>query len=119
MSQERACQLTAARDLSARLDERSAHRPPALGKADPARYVRERDINVRYNERMDFQQPVEAVIPGATGRLLAALARVDTELPISTLATVAGVGRTTLQGSSLSCTTLESWTEGRSGAPRW
>jgi predicted nucleotidyltransferase len=43
---------------------------------------------------MDYQQPVEAVIPGSTGRLLAALARVDTELPISTLATVAGVGRT-------------------------
>ena len=47
---------------------------------------------------MDFQRPVEAVIPGATGRLLAALARVDTELPISTLATVAGVGRTRASG---------------------
>src|SRR5580658_9813444 len=47
---------------------------------------------------MDFEQPVEAVIPGATGRLLAALARVDTELPISTLASVAGVGRTRASG---------------------
>jgi predicted nucleotidyltransferase len=41
---------------------------------------------------------VETVIPGATGRLLAALARVDTELPISTLASVAGVGRTRASG---------------------
>jgi Nucleotidyltransferase domain len=47
---------------------------------------------------MDFERPVEAVIPGATGRLLAALARVDTELPISTLASVAGVGRTRASG---------------------
>jgi predicted nucleotidyltransferase len=47
---------------------------------------------------MDFQRPVEAVIPGAAGRLLAALARVDTELPISTLATVAAVGRTRASG---------------------
>jgi predicted nucleotidyltransferase len=47
---------------------------------------------------MDFERPVEAVIPGAIGRLLAALARVDTELPISTLASVAGVGRTRASG---------------------
>jgi hypothetical protein len=47
---------------------------------------------------MDFERPVEAVIPGATGRLLAALSRVDTELPISTLARVAGVGRTRASG---------------------
>lgn len=38
------------------------------------------------------------MIPGATGRLLAALAQVDTGLPISTLATVAGVGRTRASG---------------------
>lgn len=43
---------------------------------------------------MDFAHPVEALIPGAPGRLLAALARVDTELPVSRLAAVAGVGRT-------------------------
>jgi predicted nucleotidyltransferase len=33
-------------------------------------------------------------VPGARGRLLGALARVDTELPVSRLAEVAGVGRT-------------------------
>jgi predicted nucleotidyltransferase len=42
---------------------------------------------------MDFTRPVEALIPGAPGRLLGALARVDTELPVSRLASVAGVGR--------------------------
>jgi predicted nucleotidyltransferase len=47
---------------------------------------------------MDFCTPVETMIPGATGRLLAALARVDTELPVSTLARVAGVGRTRASG---------------------
>jgi predicted nucleotidyltransferase len=47
---------------------------------------------------MDFIHPVEAVIPGAVGRLLAALARVDAELPVSRLATVAGVGRTRASG---------------------
>lgn len=47
---------------------------------------------------MDFRTPVETVIPGATGRLLAALARVDAELPVSTLARVAGVGRTRASG---------------------
>ena len=47
---------------------------------------------------MDFERPVEALISGAIGRLLAALARVDTELPISTLASVAGVGRTRASG---------------------
>jgi DNA-binding transcriptional ArsR family regulator len=43
---------------------------------------------------MDFGRPVEALIPGASGRLLGALARVETELSVSALATVAGVGRT-------------------------
>jgi Nucleotidyltransferase domain len=43
---------------------------------------------------MDFERPVEALIPGASGRLLGALARVEAELPVSTLAAVAGVGRT-------------------------
>lgn len=47
---------------------------------------------------MDFRTPVETVIPGATGRLIAALARVDAELPVSTLARVAGVGRTRASG---------------------
>ena len=63
-----------------------------------AKHVNDWDIDVRYHERMDFQRPVETLIPGATGRLLAALARVDAELPISTLASVAGVGRTRASG---------------------
>lgn len=61
-------------------------------------HVNDWDINVRYTERVDFQRPVETLIPGATGRLLAALARIDAELPISTLASVAGVGRTRASG---------------------
>jgi hypothetical protein len=76
-------------DVPWRLPERSRRRPCSLGS-----YVGDQHIGVRYSERMDYQRPVEAVIPGSTGRLLAALARVETELPISTLATVAGVGRT-------------------------
>jgi predicted nucleotidyltransferase len=43
---------------------------------------------------MDFMHPVEVLIPGARGRLLGALARVDAELAVSRLAEVAGVGRT-------------------------
>jgi predicted nucleotidyltransferase len=43
---------------------------------------------------VDFGRPLEALIPGAPGRLLGALARVEAELPVSTLAAVAGVGRT-------------------------
>lgn len=55
-------------------------------------------INVRYTEHMDFRHPVEAIVPGATGRLLAALGRVEAELPVTTLAQVAGVGRTRASG---------------------
>jgi predicted nucleotidyltransferase len=47
---------------------------------------------------MDFENPIEAVIPGSSGRLLAALARVDAELPVGRLAQVAGVGRTMASG---------------------
>jgi predicted nucleotidyltransferase len=47
---------------------------------------------------MDYVRPVEAVIPGATGRLLAALARIEAELPVSTVANIAGVGRTRASG---------------------
>jgi hypothetical protein len=43
---------------------------------------------------MNVTHPVESLIPGAPGRLLGALARVDVELPVSRLAVVAGVGRT-------------------------
>jgi predicted nucleotidyltransferase len=60
--------------------------------------VNKYDIGVRYTEHVDYQQPVEAVIPGATGRILAALARVDAELPVSTLASIAQVGRTRASG---------------------
>jgi predicted nucleotidyltransferase len=67
---------------------------PVGGLTRLSSYVGDQDIDVRYSEHMDYQHPIEAVIPGSTGRLLAALARVETELPISTLATVAGVGRT-------------------------
>ncbi len=47
---------------------------------------------------MDYCRPVEAIIPGATGRILATLSRVDAELPVSTLASIAGVGRTRASG---------------------
>jgi len=47
---------------------------------------------------VDFLHPVEAIVPGATGRLLAALGRVEAELPVATLAQVAGVGRTRASG---------------------
>jgi len=47
---------------------------------------------------MDYSRPVEAIIPGATGRLLATLARVEAELPVSTLASIARVGRTRASG---------------------
>jgi len=43
---------------------------------------------------MDYVRPVEAVIPGATGRILAAVGRMEVELSVSTLADIAGVGRT-------------------------
>lgn len=57
------------------------------------------------------------LIPVATGRLLAALARVDTELPISTVASVAGVGRTRASDSFPSCLAWAWSTAGRSVAP--
>jgi predicted nucleotidyltransferase len=47
---------------------------------------------------VDYVRPVEAVVPGATGRVLAALARVEAELPVSTVANIAGVGRTRASG---------------------
>jgi predicted nucleotidyltransferase len=56
------------------------------------------DIDVRYSGHVDYSRPVEAIIPGATGRLLATLARVEAELPVSTLASIAGVGRTRASG---------------------
>jgi predicted nucleotidyltransferase len=72
-----------------------------VGKSPPQEtdgYVNEWDIGVRYTGQVDYSQPVEAVIPGATGRLLAALARVEAEVPVSILASIAGVGRTRASG---------------------
>jgi len=63
-----------------------------------ARYVTMWAIGVRDDEHMDFRRPVEALIPGSTGRILAALGRVEAELPVSTLARLAGVGRTRASG---------------------
>ena len=40
---------------------------------------------------MDFVRPVESVIPGVQGRVLAVLARVETELTMRTVAQLAGV----------------------------
>jgi predicted nucleotidyltransferase len=40
---------------------------------------------------MDFVRPVEAVVPGVQGRVLAALARTDADLTISSAARLAGV----------------------------
>src|SRR5271165_3702884 len=62
------------------------------------RYVNIWDISVRYSGHMDYTRPVEALIPGATGRVIATLARVEAELPVSTLAKIAGVGRTRTSG---------------------
>jgi predicted nucleotidyltransferase len=56
------------------------------------------DIDVRNSGHVDYSRPVEAIIPGATGRLLATLSRVGAELPVSTLASIAGVGRTRASG---------------------
>lgn len=42
---------------------------------------------------MDFQRPVEAVVPGAQGRLLAALAETTAELNLRTLARLAGISQ--------------------------
>ena len=72
-----------------------------VGKSSPRGtegYVNEWDIGVRYTGHVDYSRPVEAVIPGATGRLLAALARVEAEVPVSILASIAGVGRTRASG---------------------
>ena len=39
---------------------------------------------------MDYVHPVEAVIPGVQGRVLAVLARTETELTMRTVAELAG-----------------------------
>ena len=70
----------------------------ATVSAGPDQCVNKWNIDVRYSGRVDYSRPVEAVIPGATGRLLATLARVEAELPVSALASIAGVGRTRASG---------------------
>ena len=40
---------------------------------------------------MDFRQPIEAIVPDAQGRVLAALARTTQELSLSALAELSGV----------------------------
>ena len=67
-------------------------------RTDRQPYVSKWTIDVRYTEHVDYVRPVEAVVPGATGRVLAALARVEAELPVSTVANIAGVGRTRASG---------------------
>ena len=47
--------------------------------------------DTRYGGAVDFVHPVQAVIPGAQGRVLAVLAETTAELNLSTLARLAGV----------------------------
>ena len=44
-----------------------------------------------YCPRVDFARPVEALIPGVQGRVLAVLANTDSELTMRTVATLSGV----------------------------
>lgn len=48
-------------------------------------------INYRYTRAMDFARPVEALIPGVQGRVLAVLANTDSELTMRTVASLSGV----------------------------
>src|SRR6266568_8575254 len=47
---------------------------------------------------VDYERPIEAVVPGAQGQVLAALARTETELTMRALAQLAGtsIGQTSL-----------------------
>ncbi|HUV19687.1 MAG TPA: nucleotidyltransferase domain-containing protein [Ilumatobacteraceae bacterium] len=47
--------------------------------------------DTRYGDAVDFVHPVQAVIPGAQGRVLAVLAQTTAALNLSTLARLAGV----------------------------
>lgn len=47
--------------------------------------------DIRYGDAVDFVHPVQAVIPGAQGRVLAVLAQTTAALNLSTLARLAGV----------------------------
>lgn len=48
-------------------------------------------IGIRYHPAVDFRRPVEAVIPGVQGRLLAVLAETTAALNLRTLARLSGV----------------------------
>jgi predicted nucleotidyltransferase len=48
-------------------------------------------LDIRYRDRMDFLHPVEAVIPGTQGRVLAVLAETTAELNLRTVARLASV----------------------------
>ena len=48
-------------------------------------------VCTRYRPEMDFVHPIEAVIPGAQGRVLAVLVETTAELNLRTLARLAGV----------------------------
>ena len=48
-------------------------------------------VCMRYRPEMDFVHPIEAVIPGAQGRVLAVLVETTAELNLRTLARLAGV----------------------------
>ncbi|MHB1712049.1 MAG: hypothetical protein ACYCV7_11705 [Acidimicrobiales bacterium] len=65
----------------------------------------------------DFSRPIQSIIPGAQGRLLAALARVDAEMPVTTVAQLAGVGRARASGILGELAALG--VAGRSVAPYW
>lgn len=47
--------------------------------------------DIGYREAVDFRRPVEAVIPGVQGRILAVLAETTAELNLRTIARLAGV----------------------------
>lgn len=48
-------------------------------------------IHIRYRGAVDFRRPVEAVIPGVQGRILAVLAETTAELNLRTIARLSGV----------------------------
>lgn len=48
-------------------------------------------MSIRYHVAVDFRRPVEAVIPGVQGRILAVLAETTAELNLRTIARLAGV----------------------------
>ena len=62
---------------------------------------------------MDFVRPIEAVIPGAQGRVLAVLAETSAELNLRTIARLAGVSPAQAVGIALILVGV--WFVGKSG----